>query len=849
MKPHLWLSLVALAPCATAAEPPRYAGPANLLVYYDDKGVSHAIRTPADWQKRREHILANMELVMGRLPPPTDLPLDVRVTGETPLRHYTRRNLTFHVEKGDRLPGYLLVPHHRPGRLPAVVCLPGSSDPGKDVPAGLTPDLDRDFAHELACRGYVCLVLDYPVRHMREYATDPAKLGYVSTTMKGVVNHRRGVDLLRSLPYVDPDAVGAIGHSLGGHNALFLAAFDPRVRAAVTSCGFNTFAKYYGGKLAGWSSKYYMPRIKTVYGDDPARVPFDFPEVLGALAPRPVFINAPLHDSNFEVSGVCDCVEAAQPLYRDVFKAGGKLVVEYPDAGHTFPLPQRLAAYDFLDRHLRKSAGKGDPGKDLFVLRTFESAAPHTSRSAELGKGNFSIAAWVDVEDASRGDLVSQYDAAKRRGFHLTLKSNAATSSQANARHLQFGIDDDRASAWRDCGRPGKAVLAFALASCEGHLYAGTCEPGKGESGRVYRYAGGQRWLDCGAPAKCNAVTALCVFEGKLYAGVGKYRLAGSALPESENPHPGGRVYRYEGGQRWVDCGGLPDREAVGCLAAFRGKLYASSLYKPAGFFRYEGEKKWVDCPTPGGKRVEALAAFDDALYATGYDEGHVYRYDGKAWSDLDRLADNTQTYSLVSYQGRLHASTWPTGRVYRYEGNRWHDTGRLGEELEVMGMLVHNGRLLAGTLPHAEVYSYEGESRWRRLARLDTTPGVKYRRAWTMAEHDGEVYVSTLPSGKVYAFEAGRSVSWDHALAPGWRHIAAVRDGDHLKLYVDGRLVARSPAFGAGEYDLDSDAPLQIGVGPNGRLNRPLADLRLYRRAINAAEVRELARLDRRKE
>ena len=88
-----------------------------------------------------------------------------------------------------------------------------------------------------------------------------------------------------------------------------------------------------------------------VSGNDPARIPFDFPEP--ALAPRPVFINAPLHDSNFDVSGVRDCVATAQPIYERLFKAGDHLVAHYPDVGHEFPEAMRQAAYAFLDRWLR----------------------------------------------------------------------------------------------------------------------------------------------------------------------------------------------------------------------------------------------------------------------------------------------------------------------------------------------------------------------------------------------------------------------------------------------------------------------------------------------------------------
>jgi dipeptidyl aminopeptidase/acylaminoacyl peptidase len=137
-----------------------------------------------------------------------------------------------------------------------------------------------------------------------------------------------------------------IGHSLGGHNSLFVAAFDPRIRAVVTSCGFTSFAKYKGGDLKGWSHQGYMPRIASMFDNSPARMPFDFKDVLAAIAPRPLFINAPTGDSNFDVSGVRDTVAAVQNLFGD------KLQVVYPDAGHSFPKPARMQAYTFLSKYL-----------------------------------------------------------------------------------------------------------------------------------------------------------------------------------------------------------------------------------------------------------------------------------------------------------------------------------------------------------------------------------------------------------------------------------------------------------------------------------------------------------------
>ncbi len=505
------------------------------------------------------------------------------------------------------------------------------------------------------------------------------------------------------------------------------------------------------------------------------------------------------------------------------------------------------------------AAGAVDLRRDLvFHREVVERPVEIPSGEAPLlGTNAFTLALWVqsdEVADRLSGDLMGRYDLATRRGFHLTLKSSAGvTSNQANWRHLQFGVDDDRAWEWEDCGRPGNALFAFALAAHEGELYAGTCEPGEGESGRVYRHDGGERWVDCGVLDGANAVTAFAVHRGRLHAATGRYRVAGSSLPESRNLTPGGRVYSYDGGTGWTALGELPNTEAVGGLVVFRGRLHASSLYKPAGFFRHEGGSRWTSLPVPQvvdsatsapiPQRVEALTVHEGFLYASSYDDGRVWRFDGSAWTDAGRLGGNTQTYSFVQYLGRLHAGTWPSGRVYRFEDpGQWTDLGRLGEELEVMGMLVHNGRLIAGSLPLAQVYEYEGGDRWRPLRRLDSTPDVKYRRAWTMAEHGGRVYCSTLPSGRIHAFSAGRQTAWERTLSSDWHHVTATRSADCLTLHVDGRKVAETIASDVGGYRLDGEAPLRLGHGIHGPLHGRLADVRIYRRILDAAEIRVLA-------
>lgn len=274
--------------------------------------------------------------------------LNVQTLEEAQLPLYTRKKITFSAEPGRIVYAWLLVPHSA-HHAPAALCLHQTTRIGKDEPAGLGGKPNLHYAQELAERGYVTLVPDYPSfgEDTTDFQRDVYARGYKSGTMKGIVNHVRAVDLLMSLAEVDSRRIAAIGHSLGGHNALFVAAFDKRIRAVVTSCGFTSMAYYYGGNLKGWSSDRYMPRIATVYHNSPKELPFDFTDILSAIAPRAVFVNAPLHDSNFDVAGVAACVAKVKGKFPD-----HRLVVEHPNSEHDFPPDVRERAYEFLDRQL-----------------------------------------------------------------------------------------------------------------------------------------------------------------------------------------------------------------------------------------------------------------------------------------------------------------------------------------------------------------------------------------------------------------------------------------------------------------------------------------------------------------
>ncbi len=332
---------------------------ADLSVYHDTDGKPQPIKTPADWAKRRSQILAGMQAAMGPLPKRSDLPFDLKVLAREKGNGFERQTISILAEGKDRITAYLYLPLSRAKheRRPAMLALHPTGTQGKGIVAGEGPRPNREYGLELAKRGYVVICPDYP-SFGDASGYDFNNDDYQSGTMKGIFNHMRCVDFLISRDEVDPNRIGVIGHSLGGHNALFAAAFDSRLKVIVSSCGWTPFHDYYAGKIAGWTSDRYMPLLKTKYNLDPDQVPFDFYEVVAAMAPRLFFSNSPLEDSNFDYRGVKKTEPKAQAIYK-LLGAEKNLVIKYPNCQHDFPTPTRKEAYAFIDRGLNYSPVEG----------------------------------------------------------------------------------------------------------------------------------------------------------------------------------------------------------------------------------------------------------------------------------------------------------------------------------------------------------------------------------------------------------------------------------------------------------------------------------------------------------
>ena len=344
---------------AADAPTPSRLSRTNLLLYRTPGGEVLPVKTVADWQKRRASILEEVQQVMGPLPSGEKrCPLNPQVTEEIDCGDYVRRIVTYASEPGSRVPAYLLIPKHAlkgEVKAPAVLALHQTHSAGQKVVVGLGKSTNDEYGVELAKRGFVVLAPPYTM--LADYWPDLKALGYQSGTMKSIWDNLRGLDYLSTLPFVKTNGFGAIGHSLGGHNGVFTAVFDERIKVVVSSCGLDSFLNYYEGDPKvwkperGWCQQRYMPKLLD-YAGKLEDIPFDFHELIGALAPRICLLSAPLGDTNFKWRSVDEISNAAKQVYQ-LYGLPQNLQITHPDCGHLFPVEMRENAYRLLEQELR----------------------------------------------------------------------------------------------------------------------------------------------------------------------------------------------------------------------------------------------------------------------------------------------------------------------------------------------------------------------------------------------------------------------------------------------------------------------------------------------------------------
>lgn len=321
------------------------------------------VESPADWASKRSQIEAAWMAVVGALP--DRVAPAYQVLGQTELADHTRLHIAYATAGGDQVTAFLLLPHTvaTGRRHPAILALHPTANEGKADVATPEGRPNRQYGLELVARGYVVLAPDTITAGERvlpgvgPYCTAPFDQAHPewSAVGKMLTDHLHGLDLLCSLPMVDPERIGAIGHSLGAYNAFFLAGIDRRIRAVVSSCGLSPFAgdpeEHRWGKR-DWFS--HLPRLSEAIAR--GAVPFEFHEIAALAAPTPFFNYVGQTDRIFPHWQQVAAASLELARLYEWMGTSERYVGLMGAGGHDFPQPIRQMAYDFLAHWLAKGA-------------------------------------------------------------------------------------------------------------------------------------------------------------------------------------------------------------------------------------------------------------------------------------------------------------------------------------------------------------------------------------------------------------------------------------------------------------------------------------------------------------
>jgi pimeloyl-ACP methyl ester carboxylesterase len=169
--------------------------------------------------------------------------------------------------------------------------------------------------------GYAVLAYDQSGFGSRLSETAPFYDRYPHWSQMGrmIEDARAAVDLLEKESLVDAQKIYLFGYSLGGTVALYTAALDQRVKGVVSISGFTPMRTDTLDRGAGGMARYSMergllPRLGFFVGHE-TQTPYDFHELIAAVAPRQAIVVAPQLDRDGTPADVHTAVEQARQVY------------------------------------------------------------------------------------------------------------------------------------------------------------------------------------------------------------------------------------------------------------------------------------------------------------------------------------------------------------------------------------------------------------------------------------------------------------------------------------------------------------------------------------------------------
>jgi hypothetical protein len=309
----------------------------------------------------RDRVLQGVMQLLG--PFPEEKPaLNPQLVAEEDCGDYLRRKISIQVERDDRMSLWLLIPKELVRPSPAVICVYGTtSGAGKDVTVGLSgrkpgtpPVRNMSLALDIVEAGWVAVAPDYlrdgerihpgdaPYNTSRFYDKHPEW----SIHGKDIWDTSRLIDYLETLDFVDPERIGMMGHSYGGHTTIFTAALEPRIKVAAANGPVSAFREHgmHWAVPKGAGNSQSLPEMRRYILNPELPLPATFAQWTALIAPRPLWVGQAVGERRPMEEVNCGYVTR---VYQSC-GAGERVRYVWYAGDHDFPPPARAAAVEWL---------------------------------------------------------------------------------------------------------------------------------------------------------------------------------------------------------------------------------------------------------------------------------------------------------------------------------------------------------------------------------------------------------------------------------------------------------------------------------------------------------------------
>lgn len=304
-----------------------------------------ASRSLDQWKLDRKQIRDTLWRLLGKLPPRPKAP-SVSTLSREDRGDFLVEKFSFDNGAGATVPGYLLLPKHRPGKAPGILFCHwhgGEYEIGKEelFQARHTPEAPGPA---LARRGFVVLGIDACCFGERngQGPGGPEEKGsagemsaskfdlWVGRTLWGMIlrDDLMALDYLARRPEVDANRLGVTGISMGATRTWWLMALDERLKTGVAVACLTRYQNLIQHQeLKAHGIYYFVPNLLAH---------FDTEAVVALIAPRPVLFQTGDQDAGSPVDGVRVIESAVRPVYQLYNKETNFQSIIYSGLGHVY---------------------------------------------------------------------------------------------------------------------------------------------------------------------------------------------------------------------------------------------------------------------------------------------------------------------------------------------------------------------------------------------------------------------------------------------------------------------------------------------------------------------------------